>query len=80
MDPVSRNRNFSRAASSRAVVLLPAPAGPSIVTIMDLLKQDLYIGDALPMTALLHALQLPLCDLNEQISDTCLGLQAVAVA
>ena len=50
----------------------PAAADPS--------QQDLYIGDALPMTALLHALQVPLCDLNEQISDTCLGLQAEAAA
>ena len=32
--PVSRNSNPSRLASPRAAVLLPEPAGPSIVTIM----------------------------------------------
>ena len=50
----------------------PVAADPS--------QQDLYIGDALPMTALLRALHLPLCDLDEQISDTCLALQAAAPA
>jgi hypothetical protein len=34
MAPVSRKRNPSRAANPRAAVLFPAPAGPSMVTIM----------------------------------------------
>lgn len=41
-------------------------------------QQDLYIGDPLPMTALLRKLQLPACDLQEQIADTCIGLRRAA--
>src|SRR3954469_14837598 len=52
MAPVSRNRHPSRSASRRATVLLPAPAGPSMVTtrlmgsISNPLGQPLPAGEA----------------------------------